>query len=112
MTTALTNNGMSKKFLTLAATLMMAMGVITTTQIQTAEAGRGGRTVAGIVAGAALLAIIASESRRDRRYSRRHRRSSYYDDGYYDRPYHHHRNRYGRSYRCYKHHGRRRHSYY
>lgn len=87
-----------KKLALLAATLMLALG-FAATSVSTAQAGhRDGRIVAGVIAGAALLAIIAKE-RRDRKRARRH----------HHRGYHVHYDKWGDPYRCYRRHSRRSH---
>lgn len=89
MTATMNMNGLQKKFTLLAATLMLAFG-FNTAHVQEAQAGRDGRVIAGVIAGAALVGILAS---------RRHRHRG----RYYNRPYHYH----GRhSERCYRSHGR------
>lgn len=93
-----------KKFALLAATLMLALG-FAATSVSTAQAGhRDGRIVAGVIAGAALLAIIANERRHKKRSHRHH---SYHRD--YDRGYHIHHNKWGEPYRCSRRHGYRSH---
>lgn len=98
MITAPTRNSFSKKLAMIAATLMLALGISTTT-VTTAQAGRDGRIIAGAIAGAALLAIIAGERRHKHRGRRHHDR------------YHIHYDEYGDPYRCSRRHrgGHRRH---
>ena len=98
-------NVLTTKFAMVPATLMLALGIMTTSVTQ-AEAGRrNGHIIAGVIAGAAVAAILSNRRhrrhRKHRRYNRRHHYSAY------DRPYHIHYNRYDRPYRCYRNHGRR-----
>ena len=85
---------MPKNMMMLAATLILALGVTSTVQVNNAQAHhRDGRVIAGVIAGAALLAIIASKKRKKhRRYHRRHHYYDYgYDRRYYGRPHRKHR---------------------
>ena len=97
---------MPKKMMMMVATLILALGVTSTVQINNAQAHhRDGRIIAGAIAGAALLAIIASQHRKKhRRYHRKYHRHHYYDHGYdrryYGRPHRKHR-RYRRHRRDY-----------
>lgn len=89
MLNASTMNLFSKKVAFMAATLVLALGMATSS-VSTAQAGgRDGRIIAGAIAGAALLAIIASERRDRKRYRRKHQRSYYNHRG--NREYRNHR---------------------
>jgi len=85
MTATMNMDSIQKKFTLLAATLMLAFG-FNAAHVQEAQAGRDGRVIAGVIAGAALVGILAS--RRDRHRGR-----------YYNRPYHYHGRRSARCYR-------------
>ena len=94
---------LTKKFATLAATLMLALIVttvgVTTVQVNQAQAGKGGRIAAGVILGAAALAIIASEGRRAKAHGH------YYKHRSHGKPWRRHRicyDRWGDPYRCYK----------
>ena len=90
---------LTKKLTVVAATLMLALGVTTTTQINQAQAGKGGRVVAGVLLGAAALAILSHESRRSRAHGH------YYKHRSHGRPWRRHRicyDRWGDPYRCSK----------
>lgn len=95
---------LTRKLTAVAATLMLALGV-STVQINQAQAGKGGRIVAGAILGAAALAIIASESRRARAHGHYYKHRSRHRYGRYRTCY----DRYGDPYRCHvkrKHHRR------
>jgi hypothetical protein len=95
---------LTNKVATLAATVMLALGV-TTVQVNQAQAGKGGRIVAGAILGAAALAIIASEGRRAHAHGHYYKHRSRHRYGRYRTCY----DRYGDPYRCYrkrKHHRR------
>ncbi len=98
MTAAWRIPSFTKQMLMATATLLLAMG-FTFAQTNTAQAGRGGRVVAGVIAGAALAAIISHRHRRKYRKYRRHH-------AYHGHDYHIHYNRWGRPYRCYRSHHR------
>ncbi len=91
-------NALTKKLTMTAATLMLALGV-TTIQVNQAQAGKGGRIIAGAIAGAALLAIIGS----DRSHARGHRSHRRY--GRHKVCY----DRWGDPYRCHRSYGKRKH---
>jgi hypothetical protein len=97
MQNVLTFDAFTKKIAFMAATLVLTL-TMATSSVTTAQAGhRDGRVVAGVIAGAALLAIIASERRKRKRDRYRYHR-------HHDHGHRYHRHRRGKAYRGYRRH--------